>query len=101
MYIYSGEIDVSGKWSTNYKNLTLYQYGDEVYGSYDLLDGVVKGTLDGNILTGMWFQSHTDGDCPYGSFKLIFTGDMFTGKWGYCRNLTDGDWVGRRIDNTR
>lgn len=90
-------IDVSGEWATNFKKLVLYQFNGDVIGRYELRDGVIKGTLKDNVLTGIWVQNRSLADCNYGPFKLTFTNDSFEGVYGFCDELSSRIWSGRKI----
>lgn len=96
-------INIGGSWDTNYKELKLYQIGNKVMGRSELLGGVIEGKLEGNVLTGTWAQEESTGRCKYGRFYITFeeTEDAFTGEWGYCDNINDGIWVGRRRSSLR
>lgn len=93
-------VNVSGYWQTNYKNMMLYQYGNRVIGRYNLYNGVIEGTLNGNVLSGMWFQTPEAifSICKYGPIRFIFTENTFTGTWGECESLGEGNWNGNRIE---
>lgn len=100
LYIYEKPIDVSGLWITNLLPLTLLQHGNKVLGKYDLYDGILEGTLNGNVLTGTWMQSKALYDeCNYGPFEFEFSKNSFKGSWGYCdtKELTGRLWSGSRI----
>lgn len=94
MFLLEKIYDVSGYWNTNIKELVLFQYGNNVVGRYNHFLGVIDGILEGNILTGIWFQSESNGDCNYGPFRLVFNGEKFTGIWGYCDTLENRPWNG-------
>jgi hypothetical protein len=86
--------DFSGTWSTTWGDSTevtkawVAQNGNLVRGSYDHKGGEFQGYVDGNTLSGSWYQSVNKGS---GTFRWTLSDDgkSFQGKW---RNGTSGDW---------
>ncbi len=87
-------VDWSGTWETKWRNgaavLYLNQEGDQLTGTYPLLDGKMEGMIDGRRAHGTWQQK---GD-KFGGFVFTlsedghsFTGRFDSGEW----------WTGRRI----
>ena len=96
-------IDISGIWNTNYYGRVIFeQDGNNVIGIFKYGNGRIEGTLNGNILTGKWFDSPTY-ECPLHSGKLRFTFsptvDSFLGFWGECEGPLTKDWNGFRFQN--
>ena len=89
----SSEAPWSGKWHVFWQEgaliLQLQQHGNEVNGTYQPNDGILKGTAEGRIFKGVSInRQNTD--------RFIFTlsadGDAFFG------NMQSGDWVaGSRV----
>lgn len=97
MYICKNNLpNISGEWRTNFNDMYLHQFGDRIIGRYEHANGVLVGTLEGNILSGTWYQSSSAGECNYGPFSLEFNRSMFKGTYGYCENLPGGNWIGQR-----
>lgn len=78
-------------WDTSWNVMTLWRDGNTVTGEYIYDDGVISGTMDGNIFKGYWRESNNSKSCgPYnewsGPVVLRFAADgkSFTGSWGYC-----------------
>lgn len=67
-------------YNTDYGTMTLNFDGETVTGRYTHANGRIKGTLNGNILTGTWTQ-----DNGSGAFRFEFGDDFetFQGKWNY------------------
>lgn len=103
MYIHETIIDISGKWGSNYLPLTFYQHGNKVLGKFEFKEGLLEGTLQGNVLAGTWIHPHEPifGPCNYGTINLVFTADTFEGYVTYCNsdsNIRSGIiWKGYRI----
>ena len=87
------ENDVSGVWDTNYKEMTLKQDGNRVFGTYKHKDGRIEGIMEGNVLSGKWYQNN-------GSGEIIFTFHddctRFTGQYSERGKWYNKDWKGTK-----
>jgi hypothetical protein len=83
----------TGKWKTNWGEMTLTQTADnKVTGQYTHDNGKIEGTISGNSFSGRWSESPTYQDPNDGGLvELEFKEDClsFTGRWKYG---TTGDW---------
>lgn len=94
---YQNELDVSGKWDTNWGELVLTQSGNKVTGTYVHDKGKIKGGLIGNVLKGTWSEAPTYApNKDAGNFEFTFTENSFKGKWGYGNEKLTGTWTGTR-----
>jgi hypothetical protein len=86
----------TGRYNTNWGEVTLSQAGDSVTGSYSgKFTGAVTGTVSGGKLHFEWKQ--TNGESGRGVFGLGLDGRALTGTWGSNASETDGgDWSGTR-----
>ncbi|WP_268036554.1 hypothetical protein [Algoriphagus sp. PAP.12] len=80
----------SGNWMTSYGMIFLKQHGHSVSGDYGT-KGQIQGTVQGNKLTGTFTNGNTKG-----SFEFILNGNVFSGKWGWGKNLDQGNWKGTK-----
>ena len=107
--------DVSGKWAsttfgelelkvTDRKNAEGVVVGKDVSGTYPG-KGRVTGDLQGSTLTGYWHQPHSsvacktkrEGTAYWGKLEFTFvSGDEYKGVWGYCEEVPERGWSGRR-----
>jgi len=78
-------------WDTNWNFMKLWRDGNSVTGEYIHDNGVLAGTLDGNILKGWWREYNNAIECGpdsnwSGPFVFHFSDDWksFSGDWGYC-----------------
>jgi len=90
--------NTSGVYSTDFKEMTLSQSGNNVTGTYKHNNGRVEGTLNGRTLTGLWSQ-----DNGKGKFVFEFNSDFseYTGKWGYNDAAPSAKWNGTRLGGTQ
>ncbi len=89
-WIEGGQIDAPS-------NLTLYQSGNIIEGTYTHKNGVVHGEVSGNILTGIWAE-----DSISGPFKFTMSKDCnsFNGTYTIYGNSTPArSWNGTRVAN--
>lgn len=86
-------LNVSGTYTTDFNDMALTQSGSTVTGTYQYADGRIEGTLNGNVLKGMWYQNNGKG-----KFEFVFSNGAasFTGKWGYNDATPGGKWDGRK-----
>jgi hypothetical protein len=75
-------------WETGTARMVLVQTGNQVTGRYDFREGVVIGTVSGNILSGTWTEYDDSG-----TFEFILAGDgqSFSGIWN-----DENVWSGTR-----
>lgn len=81
----------SGKWKTNFGDLVLEQVGNKVTGTYSSV-GEINATYDKNAkkLKGTFTNKGRTG-----YLELTFTGNAFTGKWGWTTQMTETQaWTG-------
>lgn len=85
--------NVAGVYQTDFNEMTLQQNGSSVTGTYKHANGRIEGTLNGNTLTGWWYQSNAKG-----RFVYVFNSDFsaFTGKWSYNDAEPSSGWNGKR-----
>jgi hypothetical protein len=96
--------NVTGVWDTNDSVITLQEEGGTVRGTYTLDEGRLEGSLQGNVVSGYWGEAASDRACDserlgtkyWGRFRFTFSGDAFTGLWGYCEDEREGRWDGKR-----
>jgi hypothetical protein len=108
--------DVAGSWDTTQGVLILSVtdvkdaagtvIGKAVKGPYRSEAGNVAGELQGNTLVGYWHEPHSSVKCPTkrgGTFywgKISFAFDAaakeYSGTWGYCDEVPERGWSGRR-----
>jgi hypothetical protein len=84
---------ISGVYSTDFNEMTLSQNGNKVTGTYKHQNGRIEGTLDGETLTGWWYQDNGKGKFVF-KFKSDYSG--FKGKWGYNDAAPGSIWNGTR-----
>lgn len=87
-------LQIAGKYSTGFGDMVLRQNGASVSGEYTYNDGLIEGTLSGNILTGTWKETSSSG-----TIRFVFKSDGsgFTGKWAPGDNEPSSGWDGQRI----
>ncbi|WP_105616537.1 hypothetical protein [Vallitalea okinawensis] len=94
-------INTRGIWYTTYGRLVMTQRGDKVTGYYSWKDGIINGTITGDVLTGRWDERliYTESR-NYGNMRLVFDENEFTGKWSY-EDSPDDDyiWEGRKVSS--
>ncbi len=98
-------------WDTTYNVMKFWVDGNSVTGEYMYDDGVLSGTMDGNIFKGWWREAGNAKECGTGNtwsgpIILRFSDDRktFTGDWGYCPqqiedlniNAPSRTWTGTR-----
>ncbi|MGF2412089.1 MAG: hypothetical protein ACQUYJ_07160 [Ferruginibacter sp.] len=84
----------SGIYNTDFKEMTISQNANKVTGIYKHQNGRIEGTLNGQTLTGFWYQDNGSGRLIF-EFNADFT--AFTGKWGYNQATPTGKWNGTKI----
>lgn len=99
-------LDVSGAWSTDYGTMVLDVAGADVTGPYGP-SGTIEGVLDGNTLTGFWYDSTASQSCEVERNGTVYWGPVefefdpigfsFEGHWGYCDGPpSETGWDGNR-----
>jgi len=94
----------AGVWDTSEGVLAFTQNGYAVAGSYSQDNGKIDGTINGAVLDGYWTESSSGQRCPtahngnyyWGKIHFVFSGNTFTGAWGYCTANPDHPWTGKK-----
>ena len=105
--------NVAGRWSSEFGTLKIWSnhQAKELIGVYintktDQLDGLINGTLDGDLLSGYWIQQTSQRRCAEQTFETLFWGrlelsfdsdDAFSGRWGYCDDMVQRQWNGSKL----
>ena len=86
-------LNIEGTYNTDFNEMSIQQNGTAVNGTYKHADGRIEGTLNGNTLTGWWYQSNGKG-----RFIFVFNSDIsgFTGKWNYNDAEPSNSWNGKK-----
>ena len=100
----TASLDIPGIWTTSEGNLTLELDGSSVRGSYDVDEGRIEGTLDGDLLSGHWGEAGSARQCDterlgtfyWGRIEWTFGAGTFAGNWGYCEDEPTGAWTGSK-----
>ena len=86
-----------GVWQSTYGEMKLKVVGSRVTGTYTTGDGLIEGTLKGDVLQGRWFE-RTGSRGGFLEFTLSEDGDSFTGRWTYQESPDSiSSWTGTRI----
>lgn len=101
----SPPVRVAGKWRSTEGELTLTQKERAVSGSYPKDRGEIVAEMTGNVLEGYWIEDAANKRCAtakkgrfyWGRIKWIFSGDRFSGGWGYCEEAPVHPWTGERL----
>lgn len=76
--------DVTGNYTPSVfgPSMILDQQGSSVAGTY-FTDGIIKGTMDGQIMRGQWHSATQAAPATSGDFEFTFSADgsSFTGQW--------------------
>ncbi len=87
----SSHAAVKTVWNTNWNVMTLWSEGNSVSGEYIYDNGIITGTMEGDIFRGYWREANNARGCGpdnewCGPVVLRFSADgkSFTGDWGYC-----------------
>lgn len=90
----------NGTWNTTYGQMRLTVTGQRVTGTYTSGDGVIEGTVAGDIMRFRWLERGSGRGGP-GAFTLSEDGNSFTGRWGYDDVDQEPDpWTGTRVSHT-
>lgn len=96
---------IEGVWSSSEGEIRFRQQGSRVAGRYTNDNGEIVGTFQNGTLNGIWIEDQSGQRCPtakngryyWGKLEFRFSGNRFTGKWGYCDGpLTAGAWGGEK-----
>ncbi|MEI6103451.1 MAG: hypothetical protein WCP70_05855 [Methanothrix sp.] len=91
----------SGIWETSFGLLDLQETDDLVEGVYTTDWGVVRGKVEGERLTGKWFDAPTRSEPNDGGdleFMLSEDCQNFSGNWRYgSTEGWSGEWTGTRV----
>ncbi len=94
----------SGKWSTDYSEMEIYQVDDVITGVYPGWDaGRIEGVVleGGTKVEGAWFEAPSySGPTDAGTLEFEIAPDCqsFTGRWDYANSTSwVGGWSGQRI----
>ncbi|GEM_PF-1040999 len=93
-----------GVWDTSEGVLTFTQIGSVVRGSYSQDNGKIDGTMNANVLDGYWVENSSNQRCSsayngsyyWGRIHFVFSGNTFSGAWGYCTANPDHPWTGKK-----
>lgn len=77
----------TGVWETTYGDMQLSQSDGSVTGTYEVDQGSIEGTVQGNKLIGTWSEGEDAGEFE---FTLSPDGNSFIGRW---RDDSSGDWT--------
>lgn len=95
--------DCTGRWKTNWGEMTLDHVGEKVTGSYTHDKGKIEGIMSGNSFSGTWSEAPSyQGPNDAGLVELNFKEDCksFTGRWMYgsSGSWKENGWTGERIN---
>lgn len=85
--------NVAGVYETDFGKLTVQQNGSKVTGTYTHAEGRIEGTINGNTLSGWWYQNNGKG-----KLQFNFTSSGFSGKWSYNNDNPSSQWNGKLIE---
>ena len=94
--------DWTGTWKTNWGNMELQQFDNNVTGTYTHDRGRISGTVFGNMLIGTWSEDAQEN--PYmppdnaGEIEFTISEDCssFDGRWRYGSSGEWRTWSGTR-----
>ncbi|MCE1225816.1 MAG: hypothetical protein LWW87_04910 [Geobacteraceae bacterium] len=94
----------AGVWDTSEGVLTFIQNGAAVTGSYSQDNGKIDGAMNGAVLNGYWTETSSaqrcatsrNGNYYWGKIRFTFSGNTFSGAWGYCDANPDHPWTGKK-----
>ncbi len=88
----SGGKGLRGSWTTEFGTTMVIEQNNPFRARFNLKDGRMVGTLQDGTMDGLWIQSSSKSKCPeeregsfyWGKIRLTFSGNTYTGSWGYC-----------------
>lgn len=97
-------INIEGNWGSSEGDIRFRQQGNRVAGRYTSDNGEIVGSLDNDRLRGYWIENHSNKRCNspkngryyWGRLEFRFSGDSFSGRWGYCDDAFSANWTGQR-----
>jgi hypothetical protein len=95
---------IAGVWKSSEGTITFQQAKSNVLASYTQDNGVIQGSMSGNVLMGYWIEDGSDRRCNtprsgryyWGRIRFVFNGSSFAGLWGYCDDEPSRAWTGNR-----
>lgn len=87
-----------GTWTIEFGDtMVVTQESPEFKARFNFKDGRIIGSVNDNTMTGVWVQNSSkskcsekqDGSYYWGKITLKFSGDSYTGVWGYCNQGPD------------
>ena len=101
---------IQGEWKSDYGTIKFYENSDEQiagdYSGFFVIGGTIIGSLEGNKLSGYWFQTNSASECSkkhngythWGHLVFQFQNEYrdFIGKWGYCDDEIVKSWNGQK-----
>lgn len=96
---------IEGLWGSSEGDIQFRQRGNQVVGHYNANEhGEISGRLHNDLLTGYWIEDQSGKRCTsprngrynWGRIELHFSGNSFSGKWGYCEDAPTSNWNGQR-----
>ncbi len=98
------DYNLTGQWHSSEGEISFQQHDNRVAGQYATDNGELMGTLSNSVLRGYWIEDHSAQRCStpkngryfWGRIEFHFTGNRFSGKWGYCDGQLTGNWSGER-----
>ena len=95
---------IEGLWGSSEGDIRFHQQGNRIAGRYTNDNGELVGTLQNGTLSGYWIEDHSAQRCTtakngryfWGRIEFRFSGNSFSGRWGYCDDALSGSWSGQR-----
>jgi hypothetical protein len=80
-------------YTSSFGDIDFQQSGRTVTGNYPSGNGRIEAVLEGNVLTGKWYETGQEG-----RLRFVFTPDFssFSGVWGYNGDEPTSMWDGER-----
>ncbi|WP_236144002.1 hypothetical protein [Nostoc sp. CMAA1605] len=99
---------IAGVWNSSEGTITVQQSGSRVSATYTQDNGVIEGSISGNVLTGYWSEDSSNRRCNtsrngryyWGRIRFVFDNSKFSGLWGYCDDEPSRTWTGNLISKT-